>query len=549
MVAALGCTEASAPGMSVITEQGLRADLFTLAHDSMGGRLVGTDELEKASEWISDRFGELGLEPAGENGTYDQYFDLHWFDLAGGDRLSVSGSAVRRPGNGWTPSGAGAAATAAGPLAFAGFGIVEERLGWDDYQGEDVQGRIVVILEREPGIADPASPFDGVVTAEASRAWRKVLAAQERGAIGVLFVRDVHNRADVGNWPLLHSSQWPASQRRIERFTLAAWTEQITIPAAQISVEVAEMLVAGSGVSLTELAQASEDAEAGLGVVDLPGQAVDFTTSVRRNTTRGHNLLAMIEGSDSDLQNEVLIIGAHHDHNGVGPFQGNDEEVHVFNGADDDGSGTVGVLATAAAYAQAAERGDRPRRTVLFAIWDAEERGLLGAWYYTVRPLFPLPRTVANLNLDMIGRNEEVPQNAGGRFRGLEPQTSESNANAINILGSTRTPSLAAAVDSANTALGALEEGTALTLRFRYDNNESNLLRRSDHWPFLESGVPAVWFHTGLHPDYHTPDDDPDRIEYEKMTRIVRLVHQTSWDLANADGRPVLDDMRSRSRN
>lgn len=548
VLAAAGCGDGSAPGMAAITEDGLRTDLFALSHDSMAGRLVGTPELETASAWIAQRFEELGLEPAGDNGGYDQYFDLHWSDLAGADELAVSGAAARRPGNGWTPSNAGAGGTASASLAFVGFGIVEERLGWDDYQGQDVRGRIVVMLEREPGVDDPASPFDGVVTAEASRAWRKVLAAQERGAVGVLFVRDVHNRSDTGNWPLLHASQWPADPRRIERFTLAAWTERITIPAAQVSEEIAAVLVGGSGRSLTELAEEAEAAESGLGVIDLPGQTVSFTTSVRRNTTRGHNVLAMIEGSDPELQNEVVIIGAHHDHNGMGPFQGDDEE-HVFNGADDDGSGTVGVLATAAAYARAAERGDRPRRSVLFAIWDAEERGLLGAWYYTLRPLFPLPRTVANLNLDMIGRNEEVPQNAGSRFRGLEAQTSTSNANAINILGSTRTPTLASVVDSANTALAAATDAEALTLRFRYDNNESNLLRRSDHWPFLESGVPAVWFHTGLHPDYHTPDDDPERIEYEKMTRIVRLVHQTSWEIANAETRPTLDGMRSRERN
>jgi Zn-dependent M28 family amino/carboxypeptidase len=296
-----------------------------------------------------------------------------------------------------------------------------------------------------------------------------------------------------------------------------------------ISADLAERLVSGSGSTLLELAGQAEEATGGLGVVELPGARVDLTVSVERQVTDGRNVLGMIEGSDPDLANEVVIIGAHHDHNGA------DGEV-VFNGADDDGSGTVGVMAVAAAYARAAEDGRRPRRSVIFAIWDAEERGLLGAWYYTTRPLFPLPSTVAKLNLDMIGRHEEVPADGGGRFRGLEVQSAESNANAINILGYSWAPELATAVETAN-------EATQLTLRFRYDNNDSNLLRRSDHWPFLQNGVPAVWFHTGLHPDYHTPDDDPERIEYEKMTRIVRLVHQTSWDVANAEGRPGLQGM------
>ncbi len=176
----------------------------------------------------------------------------------------------------------------------------------------------------------------------------------------------------------------------------------------------------------------------------------------------------------------------------------------------------------------------------MFAIWDAEERGLLGAWYYTLRPLFPLRSTVANLNMDMIGRHEEVPPEGGRRFRGLEVQSAESNSNATNILGYSRTPELASIVEAANSY--------GLTLRMRYDNNESNLLRRSDHWPFLQNDVPAVWFHNGLHPDYHTPRDTPERVEYEKMTRIVRLVHQTSWDVANADERPAIEGMASRPR-
>src|SRR5690606_8051507 len=170
---------------------------------------------------------------------------------------------------------------------------------------------------------------------------------------------------------------------------------------------------------------------------------------------------------------------------------------------------------------------------VLFIASDAEERGpSLGAWYYTLHPVFPLERTVGVFNLDMIGRDQEVPENGGSRFAGLEVQTAESNNNALNILGYSRTPSLAAVVEAANEQIG-------LTIRFRYDNNESNLLRRSDQWPFLENGVPALFIHTGLHPDYHTGRDVPDRINYEKMTRIVRLIHQATWDLANSEARPT----------
>ena len=168
----------------------------------------------------------------------------------------------------------------------------------------------------------------------------------------------------------------------------------------------------------------------------------------------------------------------------------------------------------------------------MFAAWDAEERGLLGAWYHAERPRFALEDIAAVLNMDMIGRNEEVPEDGGSRFRGLEVQTAESNANAVNILGQTYSADMKAVVERANEVYG-------LELKFRYDNSRSNLLRRSDQWPFLQNGVPALWFHTGLHPDYHTPDDTPERIEYEKMERIARLVHRTSWTIAQAGGRPT----------
>jgi Zn-dependent M28 family amino/carboxypeptidase len=201
------------------------------------------------------------------------------------------------------------------------------------------------------------------------------------------------------------------------------------------------------------------------------------------------------------------------------------------------------LLAIADAYAQAAKAGQRPRRSVLFAAFNSEERGLLGAWAFVEQPPIPLDRIVAVLNMDMIGRNEEVPAPApaaagggrggGGRFNGLDPQTAESNNNALNIIGSVRSPDLKAATDRANKATG-------LEIRYRYDNNTSQLMRRSDHWPFIQKGIPGIWIFTGLHPDYHTVNDDADRINYVKMEKILKLTYQMSWDLAQAEGRPKL---------
>jgi len=279
------------------------------------------------------------------------------------------------------------------------------------------------------------------------------------------------------------------------------------------------------------LAAASE-ARGGFTPVAVPGVRVEIETEVQRRIVTERNVVALLEGSDPRLKDEWVIICAHFDHNGA-------DEDRIYNGADDDGSGTVGLLEIAEAYALAASRGQRPRRSVLFAAWNAEERGLLGAWAYVENPLHPLNRTVAVLNMDMIGRDEEVPEGGGERFRGLEVQTAESNKNAINILGYSRSPELWELVREANRGIG-------LELRARYDNNPSNLLRRSDHWPFLQRGVPAVFFHTGLHPDYHTVYDRPEKINYEKLERIVRLVYQTSWELAQREGRPRMAEREAR---
>jgi Zn-dependent M28 family amino/carboxypeptidase len=183
------------------------------------------------------------------------------------------------------------------------------------------------------------------------------------------------------------------------------------------------------------------------------------------------------------------------------------------------------------ANAQAARAGQRSKRSVLFAAWDTEERGLLGAWAYAESPLLPRDRIVAVLNLDMISRDEEVPVGGGPKFSGLEVQTAESNRNSVNILGTVRSPDLRVETERAN-------KETGLELRFRYDNNASNLLRRSDHWPFMQHGIPAVWFLTGLHPDYHTIYDRPEKLNYRKFERIVKLVYQESWNLAQQAGRP-----------
>ena len=535
LIAAIAVPSAQtrAPQNDSIRQSDLRADLFFLAGDSLRGRLTDTEENRAAADFIRSRFERMGLKPAGPNGSYYQSYNLMTATLGEGNSLDISGDggATRhlRAGQEFYPHRFSASGLVSGAVVFAGFGISAPQWQYDDYNG-DVKGKIVMVLDHEPGERDPNSPFDGVVTSEPSTPWRKVLAAQEKGAAAVLFVSDVHNHPGAANFEATARNYWPEKPPRILNYTLAAWADRIRIPVAQISPVVAASLVAGTGKPFDDLSKSAE-ATRGSTPLALGGARVELRIAVDRHIVPDRNVVALLEGSDSRLKNEWVIVSAHFDHNGA-------DTTKIFNGADDNGSGTVALLEIAEAYALAAQAGQRPKRSVLFAAWNSEERGLLGAWAYTEQPLAPLTSIAAVLNMDMIGRNEEIPVGGGARFAGLEVQSAESNSNAVNLMGFSRVPDVAAAVDRANAGIG-------LDVKKRYDNNSSNLLRRSDQWPFLQRGVPAVGFMTGLHPDYHTQYDRPEKINYAKMEKIARLVHQASWDIANADSKPKAPAIRT----
>jgi hypothetical protein len=522
-----------APRNDSIRQADLRADLFFLAGDAMRGRLTDTDENRAAADYIRSRFERAGLAPAASGHSFFQEFNLMTAALGDDNALDVlagdGGTRRLRGGQEFYPHRFSASGEVTAPVVFVGFGINAPYLKYDDYAG-DVKGKIVVAIDHEPGERDPNSPFEGLITAEPSTAWRKALAAQTKGAVGVLFVSDVHNHPGTTTFEAAARNYWPEKPPRIASYTLAAWADEIHIPVAQISPALAAMLVDGTGKRFDELSQASETAH-GFAPLALPRFRVHLHTAVDRHIVPDRNVVALLEGADPQLKHEWVIVSAHYDHNGADGSQ-------VFNGADDNGSGTVALLAIADAYAAAARQGHRPKRSVLFAAWNSEERGLLGAWAYTEQPLAPLSTVAGVLNMDMIGRSEEIPVGGGPRFNGLEPQTAESNRNAVNVGGFRWAPDLRAPIEAANKTVG-------LDLKTGYDNNASNLVRRSDQWPFLQHGVPAIEFFTGLHPDYHTVYDRPEKIEYVKLEKIARLVHQASWELANAPTRPKPANGRS----
>jgi hypothetical protein len=527
-LAASAVAQNRAPAIESIRREELKADLFFLASDAMRGRLTNTPEYKLAGEWIASRFARLGLLTMAPGDSFRHPFEMAQARLGEANRLkfgTAEASRTARIGEEFYPLDYSANGEVRGRVSLLGFGVRAPEHGWDDYRERDVKGSIVMLFEGDPGAEDPRSPFEGLVASGHADAVAKTLAAQEQGASAVLIISRRADREGPRPFAVIGPSYWPKDPPRVQRYQLASDLDRVRIPALQVSQGLAEHIL---GSPLDPLRR---QADAGGGnVFSTSALPVEIAVSISRTAVMDHNVVARLEGSDAALKNEAIIISAHYDHDGAdGP--------RVFNGADDNGSGTVAVLELAEAYVTAARQGQRPKRSIIFALWGSEERGLLGSRAWVENPLWPLAKTVAALNLDMIGRSEEIPEGGGRRFFGLKTQPASSNANSVHIMGYSFNPELAEMVRQANREID-------LTLRMEYDNNRSNLVRRSDQWPFLQNRVPSVFFFTGLHPDYHTTGDRPERIDYVKMERIARLVYQTSWNLAGGDKPPAMPAKR-----
>ena len=491
----------------IITAANLRADLFFLASDDLAGRSAGTVGDHVATDYIAAEFMRLGLKPVGDNGTYFQNMDLVYGDLDR-DRTTLTGKiagaehtfAINQDFR-WVRSSI-RPTTGCGSIVFAGYGIEAPEYGYNDFAGVDVKGKIALVLPREPQANDANSKFMGTWDTYHAFNWEKLEALRKLGAAGVLIVQGVGPSHDV--------KQIPASSTRSAGGPSIALAGQMwDLPVFTIQREAADRFLAPSGKTVEAL-QREIDRTLQPGSFDVPQSSACLTKAFNNlETHQGRNVVGLLEGTDPRLKAQTIIVTAHHDH--MGEING-----HIYHGADDNASGTAAVMRIAQAFV---EGNVRPKRSILFMVYEGEERIFLGSYYYMTHPIVPLSETVANLNMDMIGRDENEPN---------WPVPPNGNVNMVNVLGTRYNPGLSDIIAKANRSQG-------LNFDHKMDTvDPDSLWSRSDHFWMATLHIPQVEFQTGLHPDYHTDNDTWQRINYDKFTRIARLVFLTAADLANS---------------
>ncbi|MEO0471754.1 MAG: M28 family peptidase [Bacteroidota bacterium] len=470
----------------------LKGHLYFLADDMLEGRATGERGQKLAAHYISSTFRRLGLPGGMSNGDYYQTYYLNRTRLKS-TSMKIGKKSFQFKDD-FAPSlQGGIPESLDGEFVFAGFGMEE------DLAGKDLKGKNVIIFS---GDYDNPTPKGNLMAQ--FRSWlSRSKAIREAGAKSLFLV--------------LTRDAYKIIGRNARRSALRVGDEPADGMALfYMSPDAGDYLLAPSKRSVEEM-RAELGSSGNTPEVSLRKLKFEFSAKVEKESKAAENVLAFLEGTDK--KDEVIVLTAHYDHIGIT----NDL---VNNGADDDGSGTSTILELADAFTAAAKSGYRPRRSILFMTVSGEEIGLLGSAFYTDNPAYPIANTVANLNIDMIGRIDK-------RY-----ETTRDSANYVYVIGS----------DKLSTELHDISENankdyTNLVLDYKYNdpNDPNRFYYRSDHYNFAEKGVPIIFYFTGVHDDYHKPTDDPNKINFDKMAKIGRLVFHTAWQLANQEKRIEVD--------
>lgn len=498
--------------------------LSILASDEYEGRETGKKGAWMAAEYIKKQFQSFGLKGPVKEGN-DPYFQkLGYASLSlSKSVLTVNGQAKESLKDYYiTPASVSTNGydVKASSVIFAGYGLNKE--GFNEYEGIDVAGKVVMIFATgDPTAAPTPPPAPGArrPTSSVGSQQAKIKYLLDNKAAGVLVINtNVDNMDPRLKNALQNANPFLKTEDRIKAMAASA-----TLPTVVIGTAVANQILAGANTNLDAIKAKINDTKKPASVVlNVP---VAFSAKSVETDVRAENVLGFLEGSDPKLKNEVLVITGHYDHIGLVTDPNATDKVN--NGADDDGSGTTGVLLMAEAFAKAKKAGKGPKRSILFMTVVGEEKGLLGSEWYSEHPVFPVENTIADLNTDMIGR-------IGEEYLG-KPDS----ANYIYSVGSFML----------STELGKLSEKvnetyTKMILDYKYDDpkDTQRIYYRSDHYNFAKLGIPVIFYYDGmLQQDYHRPGDEVSKINFDLLAKRAHLTFFTAWELANMPKRPVVD--------
>jgi len=498
-----------------ITAGQLSSYLHFVASDAMGGRDTPSAGLDITAEFLKMNLQNWGFKGAGDNGTFFQKMALTREGLDPAKMgLEIAGQSFVFAEDFYRVRGNG---TASGPLVFARDGWMVKSKGIDAYAGVDVAGKIVVLyspnFSQQTMIPRPAGVSQDDLKGEVGVDWASPMEyAKRKGAAGVIVIAPpqlqegfAQLRGFLGRGGLTVDKLRNAPTAR---------PNDTDPPAFLVSAKVASAIFSGEAGDKTAVASFE---------TKKSGKLSSFGKVEKLST---QNVVALWEGSDPTLKSEMVAIGAHYDHVGTNPNVPGDDK--IYNGADDDGSGTVAVLAIAEALAKAKTR---PKRSILF-VWHAgEEKGLWGAEYFNKFPTVDVKKVVAQLNIDMIGRSKKEGD--------TNPKNKDlSGENAIYVIGS----------EMMSSTLGTITKGTndaflKLTYDYKYDDpkDTNRFFFRSDHFHYAVNGIPIAFWFDGVHEDYHQPGDHADKIDYQKMEKVTRTIFLTLWELTDLKERPKVD--------
>jgi Peptidase family M28 len=507
-----------------ITAAQLKDYLYFVASDEMEGRDTPSRGLDLTAKFLAMNLSRWGLKPAGDNGTYFQRIAMQRHKLnPANTRVEINGQAFNFGEDILAQYVPG---TVTAPLVYVGHGWVVKGKNIDAYQGVDVKDKIVVVLG---GGLPKGVTFGDLSGGKQGVDWISPdIYAETHGAKGLIAIP---SKQALANWQRLAQNATASGTLFVEKFQKPE--DKPKVPRITLSEKALNALMQGEAQTAATLLN-REQAETIKPFDFSASKKVTLTVATNPETIYTQNVVAVAEGRDPVLKGEYVAIGSHYDHVGTGapgggraPSLKGDTSDNIWNGADDDGSGTVAMLAMAETLA----KNPPPKRSVLFVWHCGEEKGLWGSRYFVENPTVPLNKIVTQINLDMIGRSK------------AEGDTNPANAklagpNEIYVIGS----------KMMSTQLGELSENTNhaylnLTLNYLYDDpkDPNRFFYRSDHYNYAKNGIPIIFYFDGEHEDYHRPGDHPDKIDYQKMQKVTRTIFVTLWELAERATRPTVD--------